>query len=638
MSVESVLSDAEKIIKKIVPKGIEITEIDVEGSIFVIYTKNLEEFSKHNDIVRDLAQNLRRRVAIRPDPAMLQDDKDAEKTINKIIPKEAEVTSIYFEPETGEVTIEAMSPGLVIGKQGALLNDIKKETGWAPKVIRSPPITSKTVGEIRNYIRSVRKERAAFLKKVGRRLNRDIPEEDSWVRVTALGGYCQVGRSAALLSTRTSKILIDCGLDVSAGGNGNDTPYLNVPEIMPLDSIDGVVITHAHLDHSGITPALYKYGYDGPIYCTMPTRDMAALLQLDYIKVAAGEGKKAPYESTHIREAVKHTICLKYQETTDVAPDIRLTLHNAGHILGSSVAHLHMGEGVYNIAFTGDIKFEKTWLFNPAVNRFPRIETVIMESTYGGYRDMQPTRHEAADDLREYVDRTLKRKGKVLVPVFAVGRSQEVMIVLEELMRTKEIPGVPIYLDGMIWEATAIHTAYPEFLNSSLRTQIFQKGENPFLSEYFKRVDSRDMRETIINDPDPCLVLATSGMMSGGPVMTYFKALADDPKNTLVFVGYQAEGTIGKKIQRDWKEIVMTERGQNITIPINMNVETVDGFSGHSDRRQLLHFVRTMDPKPERILVNHGEESKCIDLASSIYKKFNVETKAPKNLETVRLH
>jgi len=634
MSVESVLSEAEKIIKKLVPDSIEITEIDFEGPVFVIYTKNLEEFAENNDIVRQLAQNLRRRVAIRPDPSLLQDDAIAEKAIREVIPEDAKITSIFFEHDTGEVTIEAISPGLVIGRQGALLNEVKKKTGWAPKVVRTPPIPSKTVQEVREYLRSVRGDRKAFLKRVGRRLNREPAEGETWVRVTSLGGFSQVGRSATLISTRESKVLVDCGVDVSSNGG---TPYLNAPEVQPLDSIDGVIITHAHLDHSGIVPALYKYGYEGPVYCTPPTRDLMALLQLDFIKVAFGEAKKSPYESAHVREAVKHTICLKYGETTDVAPDIRLTFQNAGHILGSSVSHLHIGDGLYNIAITGDIKFEKTWLFNPAVNRFPRVETLIMESTYGGHKDTQPSRHDATEHIHSIIKRGLARGGKIICPVFAVGRSQEVMMVLEDLMRTNQVPTVDVWLDGMIWEATAIHTAYPEYLNSSLRTKIFQKGENPFLSPIFKRVDSRESREKLLDDPDPCIVLATSGMMNGGPVLGYFKAWAQEPKNTLMFVGYQAEGTLGRKIQRGWKEVTLQDKGNAVHIPVKLDVETCEGFSGHSDRHQLTNYVRTMDPRPERVIIGHGEPGKSIELASSLYKKFGIETRVPKNLETIRV-
>lgn len=634
MSAERILEEAREQVRKIVPSTINITSIDFEGPVVVVYTQDMEAFASNNEIVRQLAQGLRRRVAIRPDPTMLANPESVEKRIREIIPVEAEITDIYFEHDTGEVTIEAMAPGLVIGKQGAVLNEIKKEIGWAPKVVRAPPIPSKTVHDIRSYLRQEQESRKEFLRKVGRKLARARIEGETWLRMTALGGYREVGRSATLLSTRESKILVDCGMHTS---DPDLRPYFNAPEVQPLVDIDAVVITHAHLDHCGLLPALYKYGYEGPVYCTSPTRDMMSMLLIDSLKVGMGENKKQPYDSSHVRDMVKHTITLKYGETTDIAPDFRLTFQNAGHILGSAVCHFHVGDGLYNIAFTGDMKFERTWLFNATVNKFPRLETLVIESTYGGYHDIQPSRVEAANQLKSMVEAALQKKAKVLIPVFAVGRSQEVMLVLEELMRTGKIETVPIYLDGMIWEATAIHTAYPEYLNSQLRTQIFQMGQNPFLSPIFKRVDSSEMRDQIKHDPDPAIVLATSGMMNGGPVLEYMKSWGDNPNHSLIFVGYQAEGTLGRKIQKGAPELTLPDKGKSITIPLKMSVDTVDGFSGHSDRRQLINYIATLEPKPERIIILHGEEHKCTDLASALYKKFNVETRAPMNLETIRM-
>ncbi len=634
MNAERIFERQREQVRRIVPQDINITNIEFEGSVVVIYTKELDKFASNNTVVKKLAQGLRRRVAIRPDPSMLANPEEVEAKIRSMAPEEAEITDIYFEHDTGEVTIEAIAPGMVIGKQGNLLNEIKREVGWAPKVVRSPPIPSKTVSDVRSYLRHHHDGRKEFLKKVGRRIARPTLDGEQWIRVTALGGFRQVGRSASLLQTKESRILIDCGLDPS---KNDSVPYFSVPEMQPLDSIDAVVITHAHLDHSGLLPVLFKYGYDGPVYCTPPTRDLMSMLQIDNIKVSYGEGKKGAYESTHIRDVVLHTIPLKYGETTDISPDIRLTFQNAGHILGSAIAHFHIGDGLYNVGFTGDTKFERSWLFNAAMNRFPRLETLVIESTYGGNGDIQPSRVEATERLEEILKTATSKGGKVLIPVFAVGRSQEVMLVIEEMMRNGKIQTCPVYLDGMIWEATAIHTAYPEYLNSQLRTQIFQHGENPFLSEIFKRVDSKEMRENICHSPDPCIVLATSGMMNGGPVMEYFRAWADNPLHWLLFVGYQAEGTVGRMIQRGRKEVTIADRGGNLTLNIKINSETIDGFSGHSDRRQLMNYIGSLENKPERIIIGHGEDRKCTELASAIYKKYKIETRAPMNLETIRL-
>jgi KH/beta-lactamase-domain protein len=633
MSFESLVNETRETLKQVLPADIEVTDIELEGPHIVLYTKQLDAFLSGGDLLRQVAQRLRRRVLVRSDPAILIDPKEAEKQIRELIPPEAEINQLFFEPETGEVTIEAANPGAAIGRGGAVLNDLKRRIGWIPTVVRTPPIPSKTVEEVRIHLRNSFDDRRSFLKKVGIRIARDPLPEKIWARNTALGGYREVGRSAHLLTTQNSKVLIDCGIDP-----GSDrTPYFNAPELLPLDSLDAVVVTHAHLDHCGLIPVLLKYGYKGPIYCTAPTRDLMTLMLLDAIKVVNQEARKGLYDSSHVRELVTRTIPLRWGETTDVAPDIRLTMHNAGHILGSSICHFHLGEGDHNLAYSGDIKFERSWLFNPAANRFPRLETLVLESTYGGYRDIQPSRQQATDDFSALTTRVVGRGGKLIVPVFAVGRSQEVMLVLEERMREGKIPKVPVYLDGMIFEATAIHTAYPEFLNSQLRTQIFQQGDNPFLSDIFRRVDSQTMRMGILDSKDPCIILATSGMMSGGPVMEYFRAWAPEEKNGLLFVGYQAEGTFGRRLQRGLSEATFLDGPRQIGVPVRLTIATIEGFSGHSDRVQLMNYVASLDPRPRTIILNHGEESKAVDLAGSLHKRFNLDSRAPYNLEAIRL-
>lgn len=635
MAIEDVLADLKKKIEEKVPDNTTITSVEFEGPQLVVYTEDPKNFADNGQIVRTLAKTLRTRIVVRPDPKVLVSPEEAIGKIKDTVPKDSVLSNFHFDPDVGEVVIEAEKPGLVIGKHGETLREITKKIGWTPKVVRTPPIKSRTVKNIREFMRTNHKDRKEILKSVGRSIHRECTSKDHWVRVTSLGGCKEVGRSCFLLSTPESKIMIDCGVNV--GSDDNMTPYLYLPEVQPLNQIDAVVLTHAHLDHQGLVPLLYKYGYEGPIYCTSPTRDIMTLLQLDFIDVAAKDGKRTPYESTNVRDALKHTITLDYEEVTDIAPDVKLTFHNAGHIIGSAVSHFHIGDGLHNVVVTGDYKYGPTRLFDPAVNKFPRVETVITESTYGASSAVQPSLKEAEKNLQQIIKSTIDNKGIVLIPAFAVGRSQEVMIVLEDAIRRGIIDDIPVYLDGMIWEATAIHATYPEYLNNNLRKLIFQKGQNPFLAECFKPVDSHDLRKKIIEDPHPCVILSTSGMMNAGPVMEYFKAFAPDPNNTLVFVGYQADGTLGRRIQKGWKEIPVSSKNGTEVVKMNMGVEVVDGFSGHSDRKQLMEYFKKMKPQPERVFTEHGDERSCIDLASSLHKKYRLETRALTNLETIRL-
>jgi hypothetical protein len=632
MTSDSYLRELKERIITSLPAGVRVKNVEFEGPLLVIYVDNPQELAEV-DIIKKLAKDLRKRIIIRPDPRSLKPPEEAKEIIKETVPEDAQLTSFFFDEENGEVIIEAEKPGVVIGKQGATLREIMKRVGWSPRVIRTPPIKSKTVNNIRQFLISVKDDRKDILTKIGERIHRGVIHDEKWVRVTFLGGSREVGRSCYLMQTPESKIMVDCGVNVS---NIQYSPYLYIPEAQPLDSIDAVVITHAHLDHCGLVPILYKYGYRGPIYLTPPTRDLMVLLQLDFIEVAAREGSQTPFESSFIREALKHTITLDYGVVTDISPDVRLTFYNAGHILGSAIAHFHIGEGLYNIAFTGDFKFERTRLFDRAETNFPRLEALVMEATYGGSNDLQPSRKEAEDRLIQIINETTQKGGKVLIPTFSVGRSQEVMIALEEAIRYERANQIPVYLDGMIYEATAIHTAYPEYLNANLRDMIFHHGLNPFISDNFVNVDSTSKRDEVITEEKPSVILATSGMLNGGPVMEYLKNLAPDERNTLIFVGYQAEGTLGRRIQKGWREVPFPVNGKREVVIVEMNVETVDGFSGHSDRRQLMNYIKALSSKPEKVITVHGDENKCVDLASSIYKSNRIETRAPMNIETVR--
>jgi hypothetical protein len=639
-SVDQQLEELKAEIESELPSDITISDVKYEGPELVVYTRHPKKFARNGDLIRKLASKLRKRITVRPDPDVLSDPREAEKRITEVIPEEAGVTDLDFHADTGEVVIEAAKPGMVIGRHGSTLREITKEVGWTPEVVRTPPIESSTVSNVRNFLKQEREDRRDILERVGRQIHREEMANDQWVRITTLGCCREVGRASFILSTAETRILIDCGDKPGAEG---EVPYLQVPEALGsgANSLDAVVLTHAHLDHSAFIPLLFKYGYDGPIYTTEPTRDLMGLLTLDYLDVAAKEGRTPPYESEMVREAIKHTIPLEYGDVTDIAPDVKLTFHNAGHILGSAVSHFHIGDGLYNVAFSGDIHYKDTRLFNGAVNDFPRVETLVLESTYGGRNDYQTDQEDSERKLVEVINETHDQGGKVLIPAFAVGRSQEIMLVLEQAMRSGKIPEMPVHLDGMIWEATAIHTTYPEYLRDDLRDRIFHEDENPFLAPQFNHIDGGEDERQEVTDEGPSIILSTSGMVTGGPIMSWLRHIGPDPDSNLVFVGYQAQGTLGRRIQNGWDEIPINDRdsrnsGRSSTLTLKLGVETVDGFSGHADRQGLEDFVRTMNPRPEKVLCVHGDERSVQDLSSALYHDFNMRTFAPKNLETFR--
>ncbi|HIK78929.1 MAG: beta-CASP ribonuclease aCPSF1 [Methanobacteriota archaeon] len=622
-------------IAKHIPKELEY-EVGLEAASIALITPTPQEFGGGSGLVGKIAKAIKRRVVVRPHSSIMLDEDDSHDAIHQIIPKEAEITDIWFDGALSTVIIHCKDPGLAVGKRGATLKELRDKIGWLVKLERTPPLESKTVHDILGYRCAQSEVRKKLMREFGLNIYRPKRKGSTWVRNTALGSYREVGRACHYLTTNESRVMIDVGVNIAS--DANPMPFFDAPEALPLSKLDAVVITHAHLDHAGMLPVLFKYGYNGPVYCTPPTRDLMLLLQTDYLKVSAAEGKHPPYEMEHIRECMKHVVDVNWGETTDIAPDVKMTFHNAGHILGSSAVHLHIGEGVHNIVYSGDSKFEKSWLFDAASVRFPRIETLVLEATYGASGDFQPTREEATQELQDIIRRTLARNGKVMCPVFAVGRSQEVMIAIDELFRSGEVEPCTVYLDGMIQEATAIHANHPDYLTSALRKSLLtDDGMNPFASEWFRKVEGRDMRESVVTNPSPCIVLATSGMLNGGPIMEYFRNWAGSDRNSLCFVGYQAEGTMGRRLQKGFGEVPMQIDGQTHMVKIGCEMVTIDGFSGHSDRRQLLDFVGKMNPRPKNVICHHGDYLKCNELGRSLREKYRVRTWAPKNLETVRL-
>ncbi|QOJ78321.1 beta-CASP ribonuclease aCPSF1 [Infirmifilum lucidum] len=636
-SVTSIAREVREAIFSNLPPNAEITKIDFEGPKIAIYTRRPQIFLENDgELIKRIAKTIRKRVIVRGDETSRLDEKTASEIINSLIPKETGLKNIYFNESIGEVEIELLYPERV---EQAILTRIFVETLWYPRVLRRPPVVSRSVREIREIYHAEVENRRRFLRDLGDRVYRKPIFKTDRVRIAALGAFQEVGRSAILVQTPETNILLDAGLKPT--GNSDELPMFDLPEF-DVDSLDAVVVTHAHLDHIGALPLLFKYGYKGPVYMTEPTLHLAKLLFEDYIKVSEKEGKPLLFSTREISSVILHTYTLNYGEVTDIAPEVRLTLYRAGHILGSALVHLHIGEGLINLVYTGDLKFARTMLLDPAHTKFPRAEVLIVESTYGSKNDILPSEEEARLELAKIILETIEKKGIVLIPVLAVGRAQEVLLAILDLIRNKIIPPVPIFIEGMIDEVSAVHMTFPEYLSLTVRNQVYN-DQNPFTSENIHVYRGENKEE--VTSTRPAIVLATSGMLTGGPVLEYLKILADDPNSSLVFVSYQVEGTLGRKILQGLRKLTFSnEGGKTITKDLKMGVYRVEGFSGHSDRRQLEAFLRRMEPTPRTVILNHGEKNKIEEfrsyLLSDWFRKktrlsFNVL--APQNAESVRI-
>ncbi len=634
-----------KRIEEMLPHEAGFVKAEFEGPDVIVWVKRLSAVYANEQTIKSIAIATKKKLIIRSESSSLMEVARATEEIKKIIPETAGVKNIRFVPEFSEVCIEALKPGLVIGKGGATMKSIASKTGWVPKILRVPTMDSETITGVRQLMFSESGFRKKFLKKVGNKINTTIAKSE-WFKATALGGFQEVGRSSLLLETPKSKVLIDCGISPEPALKGSsantdpDTnkafPYLDSAN-MTIGDLDAIIITHGHMDHIGFVPYLYKFGYEGPTYCTTPTREIAALQLTDYIKLVQRSGGTTLYDEKDVKKMLMHMITREYEEVTNITDELKLTYHNAGHILGSSTVHLHVGEGMYNIVHSGDMKYGFSRLLDPASTRYPRIDTLFIESTNGGPHDISPNRRDMEKVLMDTIKRTIDRKGKVLIPVFSLGRSQELQLVLENYMTNNPQykMDVPVYLDGMLIEDSAIHTAYPEYLKEGIRNRILN-NRSPFESEIFA-VAKGERKEEIV-ERGPSIILASGGMLNGGVAVEYFKRLAEDKNNALFFVGYNSATSLGRRLQNGLSEVALPdESGHTRNYKIAMEIHAMKGFSGHSDRHELLNFVQGLNTKPKNIFTMHGDKAKCEDLARAMGRIVKADARAPMNLESMRL-
>ena len=620
-----------------IPAEAQITRIEYEGPRIALYTKNPAYLHKNSYVISEIVNSLKRRVVTRTEKSIRKQESDARQVLERAVPPEAGASNYFFDDALGEITLEAENPRLLSQEAGFDLGSAMEQTGWKIKVRKAPHIKSTAIQNVYFALKAGTEIREKFYRELGEAIFRPRIATEEHVTIKTLGAFQQVGRSCVLIETAESKVLLDCGIHPGSRNPWDAYPRLDWADISPGE-IDAIVVSHAHLDHQGFVPAMYKYGYDGPVYCTEPTLPLMTMLQNDFVKIAQIEGGRLIYDQKDIRDEIQHAITLPYGMVTDISPDIKLVFNNAGHILGSATVHLHIGEGAHNIVYTGDYKYGRTQLFDSATWNYPRVETLITESTYGAKEDIMPVREEVEMNFVNAINGTLKNGGKVLIPIPAVGRAQEILLVLDQYMKSKTLVEAPVFIEGMISEATAIHVSYADYLSRELRTKILEEGVNPFKSEYFTEVEHPSDREEAYRE-GPAIIMATSGMLEGGPVLDYFEHLAPSEKNKIIFVSYQVQGSMGRRVLDGGSQAsLMGQDGKIKIVDVRASVQKVDGFSGHSDYNQLIRYVAKLRPRLQRVILNHGERRKVESLADSVSRMFRIPVYDPAVLDSVKLY
>lgn len=593
------------VILKSLPKESGLTKIEYEGPAIALYTCNPKFLIENSQALTNMVSIIRKRIVIRTDESIRKSEKESSLIILKYFTSN-NVKKIFFDYALGEITIYTKDLSERAPKDGKFsILDLVAETGWKIKIRKSPEILP-SIQFINEVLNDATDYRIKFYKKVGENLFRSKLSNIHEASVLALGGFGEIGRSCFLLVTSESKILLDCGINVQENRSIQHFPRLDITGFR-IEEIDGVVISHAHIDHIGFLPFLFKYGYRGPVYCTEPTLPLMALLFLDYCK------NHGIYSNDDIKNVIIHTITLNLGEVTDITPDIKLTLYNSGHILGSVSTHLHIGNGDHNVVYTGDLKFGKTNLLDNASWNFPRVETLIIEGTFGS-RDSPHKRDEYGPFLIESINQTLRSNGKVLIPIPIIGLSQELIYTLNQYQNSGALDPVPIFVDNSILESANIYEMYHEYLSKDLREKLPIYNTNIFNHDNLISIPSRSKIDK------PAVILAPSSMLVGGTSVRILKQICKDPTNKILLLSYQAQGTPGNEIQLGAKEIFIN--GQKIDI--RCKVDSIHGFSNHSDYNQLLAYVSRLKPKLKRVIVNHGEKPRIQNLAVSINKILNI--------------
>lgn len=449
------------------------------------------------------------------------------------------------------------------------------------------------------------------------------------MKITFYGAAREVTGSCYLVETKQARVLVDCGMfqgyRLADAKNFADLPF-------DPKTIDAVFLTHAHLDHSGRLPVLCRQGFRGPIYATPPTTKLASLVLEDAFHIMQSDFKREYrpmlYEEPDIENALKQFQGVDYSRDI-VVKDLTARPRDAGHIFGSAFFEIHEKGGA-SAAFSGDLGNVGTHILKPTA-QLGAVDALIIESTYGNrIHEDEKTRE---TKLREAIERVIKEKGVLIIPAFAIERTQQLLFELNHLVEHKHIPPVDIYLDSpLAIKATDVMREYPQYYDNEA-LKLMSMGDDFFDFPGLKMTMSKEESKTINDAPKPKVIIAGSGMMNGGRILHHLVRYLGDSSTTVLVVGYQAEGTLGRMLYGGAKSVEVL--GEHIQV--KAHIEGIGAYSAHADQNKLFAWVHDASALPKHVYCTHGDEGAAVSLATRIKNELGVPADAPHFGQTIEL-